>query len=283
MRAFTKLALSSMPKYYAVARGRDGPKIYNSWDECKENVSRYPGAVHKSFNSMEQAETWLASSLSLQTAVATQSAPRPSDSFRSQKPYSRTARLKSSAPATSVPAYASSSSNAEASTSTTVSLSEEQKSVLRQVKNGKSTFFSGSAGTGKSVLLRELIKELGGHGCPTLGITASTGIAAINIGGCTLHSWAGIGIGNEPAKKLAGMFIGQPKYDRVLERWRTVNTLIIDESAYLCLLFLSLLSPAQFLWSMAHCSTSWRRLRAWSAETMLLLVASSSFYPVCSN
>lgn len=118
-----------------------------------------------------------------------------------------------------------------------MSLSKEQKDVLQRVRQGKSTFFSGSAGVGKSVLLREIINELGGHQCPTLGITASTGIAAINIGGCTLHSWAGIGIGNEPAKKVAGMFRGQPKYRSVLDRWKTVKTLVIDESAFYFLFF----------------------------------------------
>jgi hypothetical protein len=113
----------------------------------------------------------------------------------------------------------------------TVMLSDEQQAVLRRVRQGQSTFFSGSAGTGKSVLLREIISQLGGGPSLTLGITASTGIAAINIGGATLHSWAGIGIGTEPAKKLTGMFIGQPKYEKVLERWRMVKTLIIDESS----------------------------------------------------
>lgn len=108
-------------------------------------------------------------------------------------------------------------------------LSDEQKAVLQRVSLGQSTFFSGSAGTGKSVLLREIIKELGGGPSQSLGITASTGIAAINIGGTTLHSWAGIGIGNETPKQLAGMFFGQPKYAKVLERWRNVKHLIIDE------------------------------------------------------
>jgi len=39
-------------------------------------------------------------------------------------------------------------------------------------------------------LLREIIKSLARTGTTT-AITASTGIAAVNIGGVTLHSWAG--------------------------------------------------------------------------------------------
>ena len=33
------------------------------------------------------------------------------------------------------------------------------------------------------------------HGTESVYVTASTGIAAVNIGGTTLHSFAGIGIG----------------------------------------------------------------------------------------
>lgn len=71
----------------------------------------------------------------------------------------------------------------------------------------------------------------GGCASETLGITASTGISSVSIGGTTLHSWAGIGLGQESAKNLAGKIAGQPKFGKVLERWRHVKTLIIDESA----------------------------------------------------
>lgn len=44
-----------------------------------------------------------------------------------------------------------------------------------------------------------------------------------------MHSWAGIGLGLEDAKKLGGKFLGQPKFERVRQRWQSVQTLIIDE------------------------------------------------------
>ncbi|KAF7367214.1 ATP-dependent DNA helicase PIF1 [Mycena sanguinolenta] len=230
-RALSKLKLASnsmpKPKYYAVAQGKEGPKVYHNWDECSKNVSRYPGAIHKSFSSLEHAETWLASSISLQAAP---SSSRPVDSFsHSQKPYSRIAKPK--APTLAPEVVKAYRSNTEASTSK-ITLSDEQQAVLQRIKRGENIFFSGSAGTGKSVLLREIINELKNRDprSSTLGITASTGIAAINIGGCTLHSWAGIGIGNESAKKMAGKFIGQAKHgSMLLDRWKHVKTLIIDE------------------------------------------------------
>lgn len=67
-------------------------------------------------------------------------------------------------------------------------LSAEQQHVLDMVlRDRKSLFFTGSAGTGKSVLLRAIIDELESIHGPGLAVTASTGIAAININGCTLH------------------------------------------------------------------------------------------------
>ena len=33
-------------------------------------------------------------------------------------------------------------------------------------------------------------------------MTASTGIAAANVGGVTIHSWAGLGLGDKPVDEL---------------------------------------------------------------------------------
>ena len=45
-------------KYYAVKNGKV-PGIYETWDECKENVSGYPGAEYKSFKTMEEAKAFM--------------------------------------------------------------------------------------------------------------------------------------------------------------------------------------------------------------------------------
>lgn len=85
-------------------------------------------------------------------------------------------------------------------------LSEEQKAVLSAVvEKGKSIFFTGSAGTGKSVLMREIIKGLRvkyKREPDRVAVTASTGLAACNIEGVTLHSFAGIGLGKEAVPEL---------------------------------------------------------------------------------
>jgi ribonuclease HI len=45
-------------KYYAVAKGRT-PGIYDTWDECKEQVYHFSGAVYKSFSTLEEAQEFI--------------------------------------------------------------------------------------------------------------------------------------------------------------------------------------------------------------------------------
>lgn len=45
-------------KYYAVKVGRN-PGIYMTWDECKEQVNKYPKAEFKSFTTMEEAHAFM--------------------------------------------------------------------------------------------------------------------------------------------------------------------------------------------------------------------------------
>ncbi len=58
-------------------------------------------------------------------------------------------------------------------------------------------------------------------------VTASTGIAAVNIDGSTLHSFAGIGLGQEDVGILLRKVNMTAK-----ERWRKARVLVIDESEW---------------------------------------------------
>ena len=59
-----------------------------------------------------------------------------------------------------------------------------------------------------------------------VAITAPTGIAACNVGGVTIHSFSGIGLGNGTASQLATKIKKQPK---AVARWRNTKVLIVDE------------------------------------------------------
>jgi ATP-dependent DNA helicase PIF1 len=59
-----------------------------------------------------------------------------------------------------------------------------------------------------------------------VAITASTGMAACNIGGVTIHSFAGIGLGIETAEQLATKV---RKNRKAVGRWLRTKVLIIDE------------------------------------------------------
>ena len=111
-----------------------------------------------------------------------------------------------------------------------VHLSNEQRKVMDLVvEERKSVFFTGSAGTGKSVLLREIIKELRikyQREPDRIAVTASTGLAACNIGGVTLHSFAGIGLGKEAVPELVRKIKRNPK---AKNRWMRTKILIVDE------------------------------------------------------
>ncbi len=93
-------------------------------------------------------------------------------------------------------------------------------------------FTLGRAGTGKSVLLREIISSLKKKYArfdDAIQVTASTGIAACNIGGVTLHSFGGIGLGMQETPVLCSII---RKNKKALGRWLRTKVLVIDESEW---------------------------------------------------
>jgi ATP-dependent DNA helicase PIF1 len=111
-----------------------------------------------------------------------------------------------------------------------ITLSQEQQRVLELVVGqGKSVFFTGSAGTGKSVLMRAIIAELRKKHLrepDRVAVTASTGLAACNIGGVTLHSFSGIGLGKDDVPALVKKI---KRNQKAKNRWLRTKILIIDE------------------------------------------------------
>ena len=121
------------------------------------------------------------------------------------------------------------------------SLTKEQKYAAGLVlgKERQNVFITGSAGTGKSYLLKYIVQELqkgtnadGGDSSitGTVGVCATTGVAAIIAGGNTLHSYFGIGLGNGSQSSLLRKV---RKNQKVENRINDTVVLIIDECSML--------------------------------------------------
>lgn len=98
-----------------------------------------------------------------------------------------------------------------------------QSRALEIMLGGDNVVLTGPAGSGKSYSIKEFVKEAKKRG-RRISITATTGIAATHIGGSTIHSWSGIGIGN----KLPPGFIYTISEVR-RKAIKKVDVLIIDE------------------------------------------------------
>jgi hypothetical protein len=70
-----------------------------------------------------------------------------------------------------------------------------QDEALDILKLGHNVYLTGAAGSGKTYVLNQYIKYLRQNNI-VVGVTASTGIAATHMNGMTIHSWAGLGIGD---------------------------------------------------------------------------------------
>lgn len=114
----------------------------------------------------------------------------------------------------------------DASTSASIVLTDEQQMVMTLARQGRSVFFTGAAGTGKSQLLKMLVDTMRGIKQDKLAVTASTGLAAISIGGVTLHKWTSLGLALDSVEEL---ITRAKRYRSTLAVWTRTETLIIDE------------------------------------------------------
>ena len=88
-------------------------------------------------------------------------------------------------------------SSEEARVNYDTKMNAEQRNVVDAVlHHGRNVFFHGAAGTGKSFILHTLVALLREkHGASdAVAVTAPTGIAAVAIGGCTIHKFIGAGL-----------------------------------------------------------------------------------------
>lgn len=98
----------------------------------------------------------------------------------------------------------------------------EQSNALIELNKNQNVFLTGAAGTGKSFVIKEYLKTCS-EKPPVL---ASTGAAAVLAGGCTFHSFFGLGIMKDGLEKTIER---AARNSRVRKRIENTSEIIIDE------------------------------------------------------
>ncbi|MBI4724338.1 MAG: AAA family ATPase [Rhodomicrobium sp.] len=105
----------------------------------------------------------------------------------------------------------------------------KQDEALQILKTGASVFLTGEPGSGKSYVAAHYVSYLRRESVP-VSMTASTGIAAAQLGGTTVHAWSGIGtrshVNRADLENIA-------KNRRVTDRIKKARVLVIDEVSML--------------------------------------------------
>jgi ATP-dependent DNA helicase PIF1 len=119
-------------------------------------------------------------------------------------------------------------------------LSKEQQQAFDKYVQGHNIFITGPGGSGKSALIK-MINQDAHKQFKDIHVTALTGCAAVllNCKAKTLHSWAGIGLGNGTIEQLV-MKIKKNKFSKAL--WKYTDILVVDEVSMLSLKLFNVLN-----------------------------------------
>jgi ATP-dependent DNA helicase PIF1 len=108
-----------------------------------------------------------------------------------------------------------------------VQLDEHQQRAVDRVTRGHNVFITGGAGVGKSTVTQSILdvlrRKYGNDYNHKVGVTASTGMASVQVGGCTLHHLSGVGV---PSLTDDFKKIRRAPYKEI---WAGFDVLVIDE------------------------------------------------------
>lgn len=120
-------------------------------------------------------------------------------------------------------------------------ISADESLIWRSINNGRSVHISGPAGSGKSTLSKSFLSHLPKNDiCCNVRIAASSAIAAINVGGHTLHKHLSLGLASESVDIIWKRLTGKNRF-KLRKTWNFLsltNLLFIDE--------ISMVSPEFF-------------------------------------
>lgn len=102
-------------------------------------------------------------------------------------------------------------------------LGTEQAAVFRLLNETPHNYFiTGKAGTGKSVLLQYFVS----HTLKNTAVIAPTGVAAINVGGQTIHSFFGLDLDIQDVRDTETVAKISKRRRKIYEN---LDTIVIDE------------------------------------------------------
>ena len=107
-------------------------------------------------------------------------------------------------------------------------LKASQKEAYKALLSGQNIFLTGYAGSGKTFLIKLFVRNM--RQFLKIAMTSTTGTSALLINGTTLHSYLGIGYGEQTVEILYKKIT---KFNWLVKRWRELNCLIIDEISML--------------------------------------------------
>ena len=118
--------------------------------------------------------------------------------------------------------------------------SDEQQLCFEKYINGENLFITGPGGSGKSFLIKNIVKHAETNK-NNIKVCALTGCAAILLEckATTLHMFSGIGFANKKNEDIIYELFTTKKYK--LKNWRNLEILIIDEVSMMSLKILLLL------------------------------------------
>lgn len=120
-------------------------------------------------------------------------------------------------------------------------LDKYQKNAIQLVQAGYNLFITGSAGSGKSFLIRKCIEECRSiYQQKHISITSTTGISSLNINGITIHSWAGI-TPHTDFTDVDGFVENIKGNNKKYNNWKFTKMLIIDEISMLSVVMFNFL------------------------------------------
>ena len=220
-------------KWFAIVRGRRVGVFHEHYETIEPEVRGFSNARYKGFPTEAGARAFLAEETQKRLPLGSPPSAAeaqawgqvaPSQIPESQEDSPRAQRLGSGSPLRS-------SRNGNGNGNEMDSLSREQREIVEAALQGKNVFFTGGAGVGKTRTLKVLVSELRRAG-KNVGVTASTGIAALAIGGWTVHRYLNCGLFLEDAQTLSNKILYQ-KDDRARKRIESMDVLVIDEISML--------------------------------------------------